>query len=78
MIKIRNICLNHVRIVIFDLYEPRTLQGLLQDFKRMLKNFGFDSNNIKFSYVKDIIKQEFENDTTDITIDITIMNVKSY
>ena len=45
--EVNELFLHHVKIVIIDQSEPRTLQGLLLDYQNMLKNFGYDSDVIK-------------------------------
>ncbi len=49
---------HHVREVIFKNHEIRTLQGLLQDYKRIISNYGHNSE-VKSSYLKEILTQEF-------------------
>ena len=49
---------HHVRQVIFEAHEFRTLQSLVQDYKSISSNCGQNSN-IKFSYVKEILIKEF-------------------
>ena len=48
----------HVREVIFQDHELRTLQGLLKDYTRIISNYGHDSI-VKSSYLKDILTKEF-------------------
>lgn len=52
---------NHVRQVIFEDHEFRTVQSLLQDYQRIISNHGHYSK-VKSSYVKDILMKEFEED----------------
>lgn len=52
---------DHVRQVIFQDHTFRTLQSLLEDYKRIISNHGHESK-VKSSYVKDILIQEFEED----------------
>ena len=51
----------HVRQVIFEAHEFRTLQSLLQDYKRITSNHGHNSIVI-CSYVKGILIKEFAED----------------
>ena len=50
----------HVRCVIFDHHEFRTLQGLLHDYKKLLKNFEFEPNT-KSSTIKSMLEREFQD-----------------
>ena len=52
---------NHVRQVIFEDHELRTVQSLLQDYQRIISNHGHDTK-VKSSYVKGILMKEFEED----------------
>ena len=49
---------HHVRQVIFKDHEIRRLQGLLQDYKRIISNHGHNSE-VKSSYLKEILTKEF-------------------
>ena len=53
--------LNHVSHVIFDLNEPRTLQGLLEDYKYISSNFGISCDGSKSSTVKRMLANEFQD-----------------
>ena len=59
--EVKELFLKHVRTVIFERNEPRTLQGLLLDYKHFLNNFGHETGVMKSSAVKDIIQNEFGN-----------------
>ena len=52
---------HHVRQVIFEAHEFRTLQSLVQDYKCISSNRGQNSI-VKFSYVKEILIKEFAED----------------
>jgi len=52
---------HHIRQVIFKDHEIRTLQGLLQDYKRIISNHGHNSV-VKSSYLKEILVNEFGED----------------
>lgn len=52
---------HHVRQVIFNDHEIRTLQGLLQDYKRIISNHGHNPT-VKSSFLKEILLKEFGND----------------
>ena len=58
--EVKTMFIEHVRKVIFELNEPRTLLGLLQDFKDMYGNYGFDVTAKKSSYIKIILHPEFD------------------
>ena len=68
--EVKTMFIEHVRKVIFELNEPRTLLGLLQDFKDMYGNYGFDVTATKSSYIKIILHPELDS-----TIDIKRMKV---
>ena len=51
----------YIQQVIFKDHEIRTLQSLLQDYKRIISNYGHDSA-VKSSYLKDILIKEFQDD----------------
>lgn len=59
--EVREMFFQHVRMVIFEQHEPRTLQGLLSDYKNLLKNFGFDTSGKKSSTIKDMLHNEFHS-----------------
>ena len=48
----------HVRSVIFEQHKFRTLQSLLNDYTRMLNNFGF-TTTVKSSTLQSMLKDEF-------------------
>ena len=49
----------HVRNVIIELNEPRTLRSLLLDYQNITKNFGISIENMKSSKVKELIQETF-------------------
>ena len=51
--------LKHVQKVILELNKPRTLQGLLKDYKTILHNFGFPTNSVKSAAINILIQKEF-------------------
>lgn len=51
----------HVRQVIFEDHEIRTLQGLLNDYKRITSNYGYYST-AKSSFLKETLIKEFGDD----------------
>ena len=52
---------HHIRQVIFKDHEFRTLQSLLQDYKRIISNHGH-SSIVKSNYLKEILINEFVED----------------
>ena len=56
---INQIFLEHVRNVIIELHEPRTLTSLLLDYQNITKNFGISIDNMKSSKVKELIQETF-------------------
>ncbi len=51
----------HVRKVILEMNEPRTLQGLLLDYRNIVDNFGFSTEGIKTSKIKKMLADQFSN-----------------
>jgi len=51
----------HVRQVILEDHEIRTLQGLLNDYKRVTTNYGYYST-VKSSFLKETLIKEFGED----------------
>ena len=59
--EVKQMSFQHVSEVIFELQEPRTLQGLLRDYDNLLNNYGFDSSEIKSATIRDMLHIEFSN-----------------
>lgn len=59
--EVKEMCFQHARTVIFEQHELRSLQGLLSDYKNMLKNFGFECSGTKSSTIKDMLQNEFKD-----------------
>ena len=57
--EINQIFFEHVRNVIIELNEPRTLKSLLLDYQNITKNFGISIENMKTSKVKELIQETF-------------------
>eukprot|EP00112_Aurelia_sp_Birch-Aquarium-sp1_P007232 Seg1787.9 transcript_id=Seg1787.9/GoldUCD/mRNA.D3Y31 product="hypothetical protein" protein_id=Seg1787.9/GoldUCD/D3Y31 len=57
--EVKEMFFSHVRKVVIEMNEPRTLRGLLLDYENMLRNFGFDTNTTKTSTIKNMIQKEF-------------------
>ncbi len=57
----RTMFLDHVRSVIFEEHELRSLQSLLRDYCSIVSRYGFPTSGIKSSYVKDILTREFQD-----------------
>ena len=51
----------YIQQVIFRDHEIRTLQSILQEYNRILSNYGHDSK-VKSSYLKEILIKEFQGD----------------
>ena len=51
--------MDHVRCVIFEEHEIRSLQSLLRDYKSIVGTYGFPISGVKSSYVKEILLREF-------------------
>ena len=54
--------LDHAKKIIFDLNEPRTLQGLLLDYKAMFADYGKSVGNMKTSFIKKLLEDEFNQE----------------
>ncbi len=59
--EVKQMFFKHVRNVILELREPRTLQGLLLDYNRMCTNFGFETVT-KTSTLKTMLQDEFKEE----------------
>ena len=57
--EVREIFFKHVRFVVFEEHELRTLQSLLSDYKALLRNYGFDASGKKSSMIKAMLQKEF-------------------
>ncbi len=57
----RTILFDHIRRVIFQEYELRSLQSLLQDYTSIISRYGFPTSGVKSSYIKHILIHEFED-----------------
>jgi len=57
----QTIFFDHVRAVIFDEHELRSLQSLLRDYGCIISRYGFPTSGVKSSYIKDILTREFES-----------------
>ena len=51
---------NHIRSVIFEEHEIRSLQSLLRDYSSIISRYGFPTSGIKSSFIKDILIREFQ------------------
>ena len=51
---------DHIRSVIFEKHELRSLQSLLRDYSSIVSRYGFPTSGIKSSYIKDILTREFQ------------------
>ncbi|KAJ8341915.1 hypothetical protein SKAU_G00342060 [Synaphobranchus kaupii] len=57
----QTIFFDHIRTVIFEEHELRSLQSLLRDYSSIISRFGFPTSRVKSSYIKDILTREFED-----------------
>ena len=57
--EIKCMFLAHVKSTIFDLNEPRTLQGLLLDYMNMFADFRASAGGVKSSWIKKLLQEEF-------------------
>ena len=58
----RSLFFKHVDNVIFGEHEIRSLQSLLSDYKVIVSEYGYPVGNIKSSYVKQILINEYGSD----------------
>lgn len=59
--EVQTIFFNHIRTVIFEEHELRSLQSHLRDYRSIISQYGFPTSVAKSSYVKDILTREFES-----------------
>ena len=57
--EMNQIFFEHVRNVIIELNEPRTLRSLLLDYQNITKKIGISIENMKSSKVKELIQETF-------------------
>lgn len=55
----KNLFFRHVDSVIFTGREIRSLQSLLADYKRIVSEYGYAVGDVKSSYVKDLLINEY-------------------
>ncbi len=51
---------NHIRTVIFEEHELRSLQSHIGDYNFIMSRYGFSTSGVKSSYIKDILTKEFQ------------------
>ena len=57
----QTIFFDHIRKVIFEEHELRSLQSLLRDYSSIIAQYGFPVSGVKSSYIKDILTREFDS-----------------
>ena len=57
----RNLFFKHVDSVIFEEHEIRSLQSLLADYKRIVSDYGYPVGDVKSSYLKDLLINEYHD-----------------
>jgi len=57
----QTIFFNHIRAVIFEEHELRSLQSLLRDYGSIISRYSFPKSGVKSSYIKKILTTEFES-----------------
>jgi len=57
----QTIFFDHIRAVIFEEHELRSLQSLLRDYGSIISRYGFPTSGVKSSYIKEILTREFES-----------------
>ena len=48
-VEVQHMFFQHIHSSVLQMHEPRTLQGLLQDYNNLMRNYGFDVSSIKIS-----------------------------
>jgi len=56
--EIKQMFLNRVPQIIFEVKEPRSLHRLLMDYIELLDNFGYNESQTKTRTIKEMIKHE--------------------
>ena len=56
----QTIFFDHVRVVIFQEHELRSLQSLLSDYQLIVSKYGFATDGVKSSYIKELLIREFK------------------
>ena len=56
----QTIFFDHIRTVIFDEHELRSLQSLLKDCSSIIYRYGFPTSGFKSFFIKNILTREFE------------------
>ncbi len=57
--EVNEIFFQHVRKVVLEFNEPRTLQGVLLDYRNIADNFGFSTEGLKTSKIKQMLADQF-------------------
>lgn len=57
----QTIFFEHIRTVIFEEHELRSLQSLLKDYNHIISRYGFPTSGVKSSFIKDILTREFKD-----------------
>ena len=57
--EMKNLFLRYVDQIIFSDHEIRTTQSLLLEYKRLASEYGFVSGEVRGSYIKDMLIQEY-------------------
>jgi len=52
---------DHIRGVIFEEHELRSLQSLFRDYSSIVSRYSFQTPGIKSSYIEDILSREFQD-----------------
>ena len=60
-VEVHHMIFQHIRSSVLQMHEPRTLQGLLQDYNNLMRNYSFDVLSIKTSRIKQLLKEQFGN-----------------
>jgi len=57
----QTIFFDHIRAVIFEEHELRSLQNFLRDYSSIISQYGFPTSGVKSFYIKEILIREFES-----------------
>ena len=55
--EVQTMFFDHTRKVIFEEYELRSLQSLLQDYCSIISQFRFPISSVRSSFVKEILRE---------------------
>ena len=57
----QTVFLDHAKSVTFDEHELRSLQSLLSDYRHKVSRYGFATDGMMSSYIREILTREFQD-----------------